>query len=285
MGTLLDHSYRKRYKAENGRPGEGRQKTGRQGKNCVIPVPLGTQAFDVEAESLLADITAAGQQAVVAKGGRGGFGNKHYATSTNQAPRRSDPGQTGEQRRVRLVLKLMADVGLVGFPNVGKSTLLSVVSRARPKIADYPFTTVAPNLGVVDLADDRAVVIADVPGLIEGASTGRGLGIRFLKHLERTAVLLHLVTFLPEENNDPVSDWEAVRKEIEAHGKGLAEKPEIVAVTKMDLPSVSDAFSDLEKRFAARGVDLLPLCAPTRQGLQETLERLWETVHQSRVQA
>jgi GTP-binding protein len=282
MGTLLDHSYRRHYKAKKGGNGGGRQMTGRDGEDRVVPVPLGTQAFDLETGDLIADITEHGQEEIVARGGRGGWGNLHYVSSTNQAPRRSDPGQAGEVRELRLVLKLIADVGLVGWPNVGKSTFLSVVSRARPKVADYPFTTLTPNLGVADLPDDRVVVIADVPGLIEGASEGRGLGVRFLKHLERTKVLLHLVTVFPGEERDPFEDWRAIREEMAAYDETLAAKPEVVALTKMDLPFVEQSFEELRAKFEAEGVTLFGVSAPSQKSVRPVLEKLWQLVEQQR---
>lgn len=280
MDTLLDHSYRRRYCAKRGEHGSGRDRTGAAGKDLVIPVPVGTQIWDADEGELLADIVDPLQEVVVARGGAGGYGNARFATSTNRAPRRSDPGKPGEKRSLRLVLKLIADVGLVGLPNVGKSTLLSVVSRARPKVANYPFTTLEPNLGIADLSDGRALVIADMPGLIEGASQGRGLGIRFLKHVERTRVLLHLITMSsPDEGKDPFEQWEVIREEIKAHASSLAETPELVVLTKMDLPWVQEAYPGLKERFQKEeGVTLHAISAAANTGMQDVLEGLYEIV-------
>ena len=280
MDTLLDHTYQRLYRAKRGGHGSGRDRTGAAGEDLVIPVPVGTQIWDAEEGVLLADIVDLHQEVVVARGGAGGYGNSRFATSTNRAPRRSDPGKPGEKRRLRLVLKLIADVGLVGLPNAGKSTFLSVVSRARPKVADYPFTTLKPNLGIADLSDGRAMVVADMPGLIEGASQGRGLGIRFLKHVERTRVLLHLITLSsPDEGEDPYEAWQVIRGEIRSHAASLAKTPELVVLTKMDLPWVQEAYPRLRDRFQKEeGVTLHALSAAANTGVREVLEDLYEIV-------
>src|SRR5690625_1027108 len=230
LNTLIDFRYAQHFKAERGRHGAGRERTGAAGKPLTIEVPVGTQIFAEDKETLLADLTEVGQRIVLAKGGDGGFGNTHFKTSTNRAPRRSDPGWPGEERWIWLRLKLIADAGLVGLPNAGKSTFLSSVSRARPKIADYPFTTLHPNLGVVRV-EDQEFVLADIPGLIEGASEGAGLGTRFLGHVERCRVLLHLVEGTSE---DPVAAYRTVRQELTAYGHGLDSKPEVLALNKSD---------------------------------------------------
>ena len=230
LNTLIDFRYAQHFKAERGRHGAGRERTGAAGKPLIIKVPVGTQILEEDKKTLIVDLTEPGQRAVLAKGGDGGFGNAHYKTSTNRAPRRADPGWPGEERWVWLRLKLIADAGLVGLPNAGKSTFLASVSRARPKIADYPFTTLHPNLGVIR-AEDREFVLADIPGLIEGASEGAGLGVRFLGHVERCRVLLHLVDATLE---DPAAAYRTVREELEAYGHGLPEKPEILALNKTD---------------------------------------------------
>src|SRR5216684_4780213 len=230
LNTLIDYRYRQHFRAQNGRGGAGANKTGAGGRDLVLRVPVGTQVFADDKESLLADLTRPGQRVVLLRGGDGGFGNSHYKSSTNQAPRRADTGWPGSELWVWLRLKLIADAGLVGLPNAGKSTLLARLSHARPKIADYPFTTLHPQLGVVRL-DDAEFVLADLPGLIEGASEGAGLGTRFLGHVERCAVILHLIDGTQE---DVVGAYRTIRAELEAYGHGLAEKPEIIGLNKAD---------------------------------------------------
>lgn len=230
LNTLIDFRYQQHFKAKRGVDGMGRDRTGASGKPLVIKVPVGTQVFAEDKATLLADLTEEGQRVVIAEGGRGGFGNTHYKSSTNRAPRRADPGTPGQELWLWLRLKLIADAGLVGLPNAGKSTFLSAVSRAKPKIGDYPFTTLHPNLGVVGL-DDEEFVLADIPGLIEGAHEGAGLGTRFLGHIERCRVLLHLVDVTQE---DPLTAYRTVREELEAYGAELSDKPEVLALNKCD---------------------------------------------------
>src|SRR3954454_2679822 len=230
LNTLIDYRYQQHYTAQNGRPGMGKDRHGGGGSDIVMKVPVGTQIYEEDGETLLADLTTVGQQAVLAKGGNGGFGNARFKTSTNRAPRHANPGQPGEERTIRLRLKLIADAGIVGLPNAGKSTFLAAVSAAKPKIADYPFTTLHPQLGVVE-SDGREFVLADIPGLIEGAHEGIGLGDRFLGHIERCRVLLHLVDGTGEHAG---RDYKTVRHELEAYGHGLTDKPEIVALSKAD---------------------------------------------------
>src|ERR671937_1139312 len=230
LNTLIDYRYQQHFKAKNGRAGMGKDRHGANGEDIVLKVPAGTQIYEENGEVLLADLTEAGQHAVIARGGNGGFGNAPFKSSTNRAPRRANPGQPGEELTIRLRLKLIADAGIVGLPNAGKSTFLSVVTAAKPKIADYPFTTLHPQLGVVDI-DEREFVLADLPGLIEGAHAGAGLGDRFLGHVERCRVLLHLVDGTIE---DAGIAYKAVRAELDAYGEGLEEKPEIVALSKAD---------------------------------------------------
>ena len=230
LNTLIDYRYRQHFKADKGRPGQGRDRTGAAGVDAVLRVPVGTQVLDETEETVLADLTEVGERVRLLTGGDGGFGNAHYKSSTNRAPRRADPGWPGQEAWVRLRLKLIADAGLVGLPNAGKSSLLAACSRARPKIADYPFTTLHPNLGVVQ-AGDVEFVLADIPGLIEGASEGQGLGDRFLGHIERTAVLLHLVDGTLD---DVAAAYGTVRDELSAYGHGVADKPELVALNKVD---------------------------------------------------
>jgi len=239
LNTLLPFQYQRHFEAEDGRHGSGQNKTGRSGRPKYVEVPPGTLVRDAESGRLLGDLTRAGQQLIVARGGRGGRGNAAFATPTNQAPLIAENGEPGERRTLHLELKLIADVGIVGLPNAGKSTLLAALTAARPKIADYPFTTLQPNLGVAVLGDERAIVLADIPGLIEGASQGAGLGLEFLRHIERTRLLIHLLDGL---SDDPLKDYETVNREMAAFGHGLSEKPQLVAMTKMDLPDAQAAF-------------------------------------------
>ncbi len=231
LNTLIDYRYQQHFRAERGGHGMGKDRTGRTGEDIVLRLPVGTQIMAEDGETLIADLTEPGQEVVLARGGDGGFGNTHYKTSTNRAPSRADPGHPGEERWIWLKLKLLADAGLVGLPNAGKSTFLAAVSRARPKIADYPFTTLEPKLGTIVLGHDGVFVLADIPGLIEGASEGAGLGDRFLGHVERCRVLIHLVDGTQEQ---VVRAWRTVRRELEAYGHGLADKPELLCLNKCD---------------------------------------------------
>jgi GTP-binding protein len=283
LSTLQDVTYARLIKAERGEHGMGSDCYGRGGKDQVVRVPLGTQVFDETTGDLIVDFTTDGERMVMARGGRGGRGNIHFASAEERAPRRAEKGEPGEERELRLELKIMADAGLVGFPNVGKSTFVSSVSAARPKIADYPFTTLVPSLGVVDVFGGPRVggttfVIADIPGLVPGASEGTGLGIEFLKHVERCRVLLHLVTLDPGEERDPVRDWEVLRGELAAFSPELAERPEVVALSQLDRPEVRDAFPTLAARFAKRGIKLHQVSAVTREGLDAAIETLFRAV-------
>jgi GTP-binding protein len=264
LNTLLPFQYQRQFKAEDGRHGSGQNKTGRSGRPKYVEVPPGTLVRDAESGRVLGDLTRAGQQLIVARGGRGGRGNAAFVTPTNQVPLIAENGEPGERRTLHLELKLIADVGIIGLPNAGKSTLLAALTAARPKIADYPFTTLRPNLGVAALGEDRAIVLADIPGLIEGASQGAGLGLEFLRHIERTRLLIHLLDGL---SDDPLRDYEIVNREMAAFGHGLSEKPQLVAMTKMDLPDAQAAFELFvsEGRIAdGRNVplDALPLHPP-----------------------
>ncbi|MFN8587993.1 MAG: GTPase ObgE [Candidatus Eisenbacteria bacterium] len=270
--TLLDCREQPRYRAISGRAGQGSNKTGRDGEDLVIRLPAGTVVRDAESGELLADLTRPGDRWTAAKGGRGGRGNSRFATATNQAPRRADPGEAGEERALELELKLIADVGLVGLPNAGKSTLLSRITRARPKIADYPFTTLEPNLGICALDPERTFVVADIPGLIEGASEGRGLGLQFLRHIERTRVLAFLVDAASE---DPAAVLELLEREVASYSETLAEKPRVVVLTKADtLPP--------EERAGRAAAAHLPqarlISAHAGDGLKELLEDLWRVI-------
>src|SRR5881409_3376685 len=247
LTTLLDLRYQQHYEAKPGNPGEGSNRHGRTAPDVIIHVPVGTVITDEATGETLADLTADGQSRVVARGGRGGRGNANFATSTNRIPTRTEPGTPGEERWLHLELKLLADVGLVGFPNAGKSTLIAAISAARPKIADYPFTTLTPNLGVADLGQFRTLVVADIPGLIEGAHEGHGLGIKFLRHVERTSLLIHLVDPTENEGRDPFHDWQVINSELREYRAALEEKPQIVAVTKMDTHPDPERYRALEQ--------------------------------------
>lgn len=280
LGTLLDLQHARVIRAADGEPGQGRDCYGKAGADQRVRVPVGTLVVDDDTGEPVAELLSHGQEAVVARGGKGGRGNKHFATPVDRAPRRAEPGTPGEHRTLRLELKVLADVGLLGFPNVGKSTFITAVSRARPKVADYPFTTLVPQLGVVKLDDwigaapGEAFVAADIPGLVPGASEGAGLGIRFLKHLERTRVLLHLVTLDPGEGREPFEDYLVVRSELENFDPELAKRPEIVALSKSDLPEVREAFEPLRERFREIGKELYLVSAATRDGIRPIIEEL-----------
>jgi len=270
LNTLIDYRYQQHFRAQNGRGGSGANRTGANGRDLVLRVPIGTQILDDDKETVLADLTRPDQRIVLLRGGDGGFGNSHYKTSTNQAPRRADPGWPGHELWVWLRLKLIADAGLVGLPNAGKSTFLSRVSHARAKIADYPFTTLHPQLGVVRLDDDTEFVVADLPGLIEGASEGAGLGTRFLGHVERCAVILHLIDGT-EEN--VVDAYRTIRHELADYGHGLADKPEIVGLNKIDAidpEAVSEKCRALT-RVARPGTQVLALSGVSGAGLPQVL--------------
>lgn len=280
LNTLIDFRYQQHFFAQNGRGGQGAQRTGASGDDVVLRVPAGTEILDEDEETVIADLTRPGQRVVLAEGGNGGWGNMRFATSTNRAPRRANPGQEGVERMVWLRLKLIADVGLLGMPNAGKSTFLAATSNARPKIADYPFTTLVPNLGVVPV-DNAELVVADIPGLIEGASEGRGLGDRFLGHVERCAVLLHLVDGTSE---DVATDWEVIVGELEAYGGDLAEKPRLTVLNKVD---ALDEEERAEKRAAleeASGGAVMLMSGATREGVTEVLRALRPVVDRHRAE-
>jgi GTP-binding protein len=278
LNTLIDYRYQQHFKAGRGGNGMGKDRHGASGADAVLRVPIGTQVLDEDGETLLADLTEVGQRAVLARGGNGGFGNSHFKSSTNRAPRHANPGQPGEQRTVRLRLKLIADAGLVGLPNAGKSTFLAAVSAAKPKIADYPFTTLHPQLGVVRI-DEREFVLADIPGLIEGASEGAGLGDRFLAHVERCRVLLHLVDGTGEHAGEA---YRAVRGELEAYGHGLVDKPEIVALSKADALSPELLKQQKERLRRASGRTPLALSSASGQGIPEAVRAVLSGVDQDR---
>ena len=274
--TLLDFAGRHHWRAEKGQAGMGKKMYGRGGEDLVIQVPPGTLVHDTDHQILIADLTEAGKRVVIAQGGKGGRGNWHFKSSTNQAPRYAEPGTEGQERNLRLELKLIADVGLVGMPNAGKSTLLSAISAARPKIADYPFTTLDPQLGIVQLDADRRIVVADIPGLIEGAQHGAGLGHAFLKHIERTKIIVHLLDLYPLNDSDPAENYHKIRRELEAFSPALAQKREIVAANKMDLAVDNEALNKL--RSDLPGVEIFPISGVSKQGVEQLLETLWKTL-------
>jgi len=275
LNTLYGFRFTKRYEGGRGGHGEGSNRQGRRGETLRVAVPVGTLVRDAATGELVADIVAHGQEAVVARGGRGGRGNAAFRSATNQAPRVAELGEPGQERRLALELKLIADVGLVGLPNAGKSTMLAAVSNARPKVADYPFTTLVPSLGVADIGY-KTLVFADIPGLIEGASEGAGLGDRFLRHVERTRVLLHLVD---GSAPDPMADWRTINAELAAFSPALAERPQIVAVTKLDLPAVREALPELRSALRSAGCDEpLAVSGLTGEGIPELLARCAERV-------
>ena len=268
LATLLDYTYRESWRAENGDHGSGSNRSGKSGEDVVLPVPPGTIVRDVETGEIVAEVLENGQSLVIARGGRGGKGNAYFATATHQAPREYQPGEQGQERDLELELRLIADVGLVGQPNAGKSTLLSVISAARPKIADYPFTTLAPNLGVVQLSDGRTFVVADIPGIIEGAHEGKGLGLQFLRHIERTRMLAFLI---PIDSMDWQAEYDQLRSEIAAYSPELANKPHCVVFTKMDL--LGD--TEVPPIEAPDAFALFAISAVARQGLDEVLASWW----------
>jgi GTP-binding protein len=267
LGTLIDLRYRHRIEAERGRDGQGRDRHGRGGESVVIRVPVGTLVFDDETGDELGDLVEDSQEVVVARGGAGGRGNMRFVTPSNQAPRRAEPGSPGEQRNLRLELKLLADVGLVGLPNVGKSTIVSRLSAARPKVADYPFTTLVPNLGVVEIGPGSSFVVADIPGLVRGAADGAGLGSRFLRHVQRTAILLYLVA--PDEtgDNDLLADFDGLVREVETFDPELARRPRLVALNKLDLTAAQEVEPVLRRELEGRGIALVACSAVTGEGL------------------
>ena len=269
LGTLLDFRYRRHYAAPRGGHGEGSDRHGASGEDLVLRVPVGTTVREPQAGVLLGDLIVNGEHLEVARGGRGGRGNARFATSTNRAPRRADPGEAGEERTLRLELRLLADVGVVGFPNAGKSTLVSRLSAARPKIADYPFTTLVPTLGLVRLDEGRSFVIADVPGLIPGAAEGKGLGLRFLRHLERTRLLVHLLDLDPATGRDPVEDWKTIQAELRAYSPELAARPQVIAANKIDLEGAAPRLKRVVAMGRRRRLPVFPLAARTGQGLAE----------------
>ena len=270
MRTLLDFRYKKNYEAERGAHGEGKKKSGKDGKTLLMKVPCGTQVFDSASGDLIIDLLHDGQKIVIARGGDGGYGNDHYKSSTNQAPRKALPGWPGEEKMLKIELKLLADVGLVGCPNAGKSSLLSRISAARPKIAPYPFTTKEPNLGIVKVDETENFVAADIPGLLEGAHKGVGLGDTFLKHIERTRVLIHIIDAAGVDQRRPIDDYYTINNELDSYSPKLSKLPQVVALNKMDLPEAKENLKDFEKAK----IDFTAISCATGEGIKELVYKV-----------
>jgi len=281
LDTLLDFAGKHHWQAQNGQPGSGNNRHGANGRDLIVKVPPGTLIYDTDLNLLLKDLNEIGVEARVCFSGRGGRGNKAFATSTNQTPRYAEPGKEGQERNIRLELKLIADVGLVGMPNAGKSTLISRCSAARPKIADYPFTTVEPVLGIVELSGFRRFVMADIPGLIEGAHAGAGLGHEFLKHIERTTILAHILDIMPTDGSDPAENYKTVRSELERHSEALARKQEVVVANKIDLDPDGRIVENLRSKLDK---DIHSVSAVTGEGIKELSESLWQKVKKVRTE-
>ncbi|MDD5458270.1 MAG: GTPase ObgE [Phycisphaerae bacterium] len=275
IDTLLDFSGKHNWQAERGHEGQGANKSGADGDDLIIKIPVGTQIWDADLDLMLKDMDNPGMKVCICKSGRGGRGNKRFATSTNQAPRKTELGKPGQERNIKLVLKLIADVGLVGMPNAGKSTLISRCSAAKPKIADYPFTTLEPVLGIVELTGYRRFVMADIPGLIEGAHSGAGLGFEFLRHIERTRVIVHILDINPTDGSTPADNYKKIRKELEQYSTALAKKKEIIVVNKIDLDADGAKVTALKKKLRKK---IHPVSAVTGEGMKELCEILWDAV-------
>ncbi|HEX8915679.1 MAG TPA: GTPase ObgE [Humisphaera sp.] len=281
--TLLDFSGKHDWTAGRGESGMGKKMYGKAGDDLHIHVPPGTLVFDLEHGNLLADLDEPGKQVLICRGGKGGKGNFHFRSSTNQAPRYAEPGEEGQERNLKLELKLIADVGLVGMPNAGKSTLLRAISAARPKVADYPFTTLDPQLGIVEVGTDRRIVVADIPGLIEGAKDGAGLGHAFLRHVERTKVIVHLLDLYPIDGSDPADNYRTIRKELEAFSPKLADKKELIAANKLDLGLDEDNDAAMKKlRKSLKGKKVFAISGASHQGLSELLDTVWKMLQEQK---
>ena len=276
MTTLMDFKYKRKYAAENGADGAGKRQKGKKGEDIIIKVPQGTVVRDAESNRIIADLSDPEKEVVLAKGDNGGWGNAHFATAIRQTPNFAKNGQAGDEREIFLELKLLADVGLVGFPNVGKSTLLSMTTKADPKIANYHFTTLEPNLGVVDLGDHRSFVLADIPGIIEGASEGVGLGHEFLRHIERTRILIHVVDVSGIEGRNPIEDFDIINSELSKYDMALEERPQIVAANKTDIIQDMDAYNEFLAEMKKRGIEVFEISAATNKGVSELMNRTYE---------
>ncbi|KAF0145307.1 MAG: GTP-binding protein [Nitrospirae bacterium] len=282
LNTLLDLRYQREYKAQRGQHGMGKKMHGKNGEDRIVFVPVGTIIKDADTEEILADLDKEDAEVIIAKAGRGGLGNAHFATAVKQAPRHAQPGEEGEEKNLVIELKLLADVGLMGLPNAGKSTLISVISSARPKIADYPFTTLVPNLGVVKVGDYRSFVVADIPGLIEGAHKGAGLGFQFLRHVERTSILLHLVDVSDILESDPVEDFKKINRELELYSPELMKKPQTVVGTKIDIAGDEKRLNKLKKYCKSKKIDFFPVSAAANKGIKKLLAYLAVKVESKR---
>lgn len=278
LSSLLDFKYKRRYEAGRGEHGQGSNCTGKDGEDIVIRVPVGTVLKNPETGEMIADLIADGQKIILAKGGRGGKGNAFFVSSTYQAPKFAQPGEKGEERWLNLELKILADVGIIGFPNAGKSTLISHISAAKPKIADYPFTTLKPHLGVVKFEEHNHFVVADIPGLIEDAHIGKGLGIKFLKHIERTNLLIHLIDIFPQIGRDPYRDFEIINKELHAFNPDMAKKPQVVGLNKVDITEAREELPKLLRYFKAKGLAVFGISAATGEGLDKLIKYVGKEV-------
>ncbi len=285
LSTLQDFKFQPIQRATNGEPGRGKEQHGKCGEDRLIRVPIGTQVRDRDSGEILSDLTADGAEVVVAHGGKGGRGNAMFKSSTNQAPRYAQPGIPGESRRIRFELRLLADVGLVGFPNAGKSTFISRISAARPRIADFPFTTLVPNLGVVRISDEESFVVADIPGLIEGAHEGQGLGHRFLRHISRTAILVHLIDAGGLSGRSPLEDYDIVNRELQRFDATLAGKHQIVVANKIDLLTDRESLTSLDRAFSERGVELLHMSGVSGEGVPQVINAVAATLRSARATA
>ncbi len=276
MSSLMDYHYKMHYWAENGKPGRGKKSTGRSAEPMILQAPVGTVVYDEQTGSIIADVDRDGKEVLIAQGGRGGRGNARFTSSTNQTPTYAEEGKPGQYRKIRLELKLLANIGLIGFPNAGKSTLISCVSAAKPKIAGYPFTTLIPNLGIVTYKDEKQLVFADIPGIIENAHKGAGLGLQFLKHVERTEALLHLIDVSPANTNQPVDEFVILKEELKSHHADLAKKPFIIVAAKIDIPGHEEKLEKLRQFALSRDYAFQAISAVTGKGVRELLGKVWQ---------
>lgn len=281
--TLMDFRYKRSYVGQNGEDGRSKKQFGKAGENIILKVPVGTLVRDANTEGVIVDLKEKDQTFIIARGGRGGRGNAKFATATRQAPGFAEPGTKGEEREILLELKLLADVGLIGFPNVGKSTILSIISAAKPKIANYHFTTLKPNLGVVRVGEEKSFVIADIPGLIEGAHEGAGLGHDFLRHIERTRVLVHVLDTSGSEGRDPIEDFYKINKELSQYNIKLMNKPQIIVANKMDIPEAEEGLRKIKEEFEPKGYKIYSVSAATREGIEELKYAIWDLLSNTEI--